>query len=100
MYRDLLEGLIERTRNQKNLEEYQRALSCPSCPKSMEYLWAIFLRLRRRKSQNGFGVPAIEWPDIDAFVRNSRITLTPWEIEIVEELDDLYLASKSGGVQE
>jgi|GEM_PF-6008843 len=35
----------------------------------------------------------IEWPDIDAFVRHSRMPLTPFEIGIVEELDDLFLSS-------
>nr|DAH82774.1 MAG TPA: INTERFERON-BETA, HELICAL CYTOKINE, IMMUNE SYSTEM [Caudoviricetes sp.] len=35
----------------------------------------------------------IEWPDIDAFVRNSGISLCAWEIEVIEDLDDLFLAS-------
>jgi hypothetical protein len=51
--------------------------------------------MRRRKGGTGFGPSPIEWPDIDAFVRHARLDLTPWEVEIVEMLDDLYLAQVS-----
>ena len=36
----------------------------------------------------------IEWPDIDAFVRNTRSSLDPFDIEMIEELDDCYLAAQ------
>lgn len=58
---------------------------------ALEYLWRAFNRLRRRKGGNGFAALPIEWPDIDAFVRNTRFDLAPWEIEIIEDLDDLFL---------
>lgn len=48
--------------------------------------------MRRRKGGSGFGVSPIEWPDIDAFVRQSGVRFAPWEVEIIEALDDLYLA--------
>jgi hypothetical protein len=51
--------------------------------------------LRRRKAASGFGIPALEWPDIDAFLRNSGISLSPWELEIVEALDDVFLSVKN-----
>lgn len=35
----------------------------------------------------------IEWPDIDAFIRRSGVWLSPWEIELIEDLDDLFLRS-------
>lgn len=38
------------------------------------------------------GVKPIEWPDIDAFSRNSGRRYAPWEIEIIEAIDDLYVA--------
>lgn len=37
----------------------------------------------------------IEWPDIDAFVRLSRVSLIPSEIELIEELDDLFRAEQA-----
>lgn len=59
------------------------------------YLWRTFNRIRRRKGGSGFGASPIEWPDIDAFIRNSKFNLAPWEIEIIEMLDDLYMAQQA-----
>lgn len=52
------------------------------------------MRIRRRKG-GGFGLSPIEWPDIDAFVRNSQFNLAPWEIEVVEDLDDMFLIANN-----
>lgn len=35
----------------------------------------------------------ISWADIDAFSRFGGLRLTPWEIEIIETLDDLFIAN-------
>jgi hypothetical protein len=59
------------------------------------YLWRIFNRLRRRVGSNGFGANPITWPDIDAFCRHSRFYLVPWEIEILEMLDNVFLEQQS-----
>ena len=64
-------------------------------PRELAYILKIFNRLRRRKGSNGFGVGPIEWPDIDAFVRNTRVDLKPWEIEVIESLDDLFLLERN-----
>jgi hypothetical protein len=50
-----------------------------------------YYRLRRRKGGNGFGYVPIEWPDIDAFQRNARIEFAPWEVQIIEHLDDIFM---------
>jgi hypothetical protein len=60
-------------------------------PMALDYLWRIFKRIRRRKGGNGFSASPLEWPDLDAFLRLSRLELAPWEIEILEDLDDLFL---------
>jgi len=40
----------------------------------------------------GFSGPQpITWQDIDAFLRRSEIALAPWQIELIERLDDIYL---------
>lgn len=61
-------------------------------PVELSYLWLAFQRLRRRKGSNGYSPLPIEWPDIDAFLRHNNKRLAPWELEIVEMLDDLFLA--------
>ncbi|MER8762895.1 hypothetical protein [Mesorhizobium sp. M0968] len=40
------------------------------------------------------GAAPIEWPDIDAFTRQTNRRLDSWEIEIIEDVDDLYLSAK------
>lgn len=41
------------------------------------------------------GLSPIGWSDIDAFSRRAQVRLAPWEIELIEELDDVYLAHQS-----
>jgi hypothetical protein len=62
----------------------------PEFPHEVAYLWRAYHRIRRRKG-GGFGPAPIEWPDVDAFVRLSRFELAPWEIEIVEAIDDCFM---------
>ena len=37
------------------------------------------------------GPAPIEWPDIDAFLRRSGVHLAPWEIDLLELLDDTWM---------
>lgn len=89
--REILEGLRQRTRDPERRRYYESELECPPFPASLDYLWVAFHRLRRRKGSNGFSASPIEWPDIDAFVRNARLTLSQWEVETIEMLDDAFL---------
>jgi hypothetical protein len=68
----------------------------PPFPKELAYIWKIFVRLSTRRGSNGFGGLPIGWSDIDAFCRLSQTKLHPWEIEIIEDLDALYLAKPEG----
>lgn len=91
----MLEGLLERTRNPLRRAEHEAALECPPFPLELTYLWNAFNRLSARRSSNGFAVSPISWTDIDAFLRRSGLSLAPFEIRIVEDLDDLYRAEQS-----
>lgn len=91
----MLEGLIARTRHLGRRSKYDAELECPPFPSALDYLWRTFHRIRRRKGGNGFSISPIEWPDIDAFCRNARFPLNQWEVEVVEMLDDLFLAQQS-----
>lgn len=83
--------MLRRARNPERRAKYAAELECPPLPRCAVYLWRIFWRIRRRKGSNGFSVSPIEWQDIDAFTRHSRMPLIPWEVEVIEDLDDLYL---------
>lgn len=87
--------MLERARDQGRREYYESELACPPFPIALDYLWTAFRRLARRRSSNGFGYNPISWGDIDAFVRHSKIVLAPWEIEIIEELDDIERSEMS-----
>lgn len=75
----------------------------PPFPEALGYLWRIYLRLRRRTSSGFAGPNPIGWQAIDAFIRRSGIRLSPWEIETIESIDDLFVyrdetaAPKSAG---
>lgn len=69
--------------------QYERQLELPPLPPELMYLWKVYRRLSSRCGSNGFSQNPITWPDIDAFVRNARFPLAPWEIEVIEELDNI-----------
>lgn len=58
------------------------------------------MRVRRRKASGMNGPNPIEWPDIDAFVRHSGEIFEPFEIKMIEGLDDTYLASLASGASD
>jgi hypothetical protein len=73
--------------------ELEAELATPAFPSAIAHVWLAWRRLRRRKSFGMAGHNPIEWPDIDAFMRRTRVKLDPFEIELVEALDDVFLAS-------
>ena len=64
----------------------------PPFPLEMERIWSVFWRLRRRKGGE-HGPAPVEWTDIDAFCRRTGTRLDRFETEMIEMLDDLYLAA-------
>ena len=40
-------------------------------------------------------IPRWEWPDLDAFERHTNQRFFPWEVEILEKLDDLFVAENT-----
>ncbi|KWT70775.1 hypothetical protein APY04_0836 [Hyphomicrobium sulfonivorans] len=66
-------------------------LKQPPFPLALNYLWRSFIRLRGRKGCGFSGAEPITWPEIDAYTRQTRTSFAPWEIELLEELDGLYL---------
>ena len=67
----------------------------PEFPAAVSHVWNAFMRLSARRGSNGFSINPISWPEIDAFVRHARIRLSPWEVRLIEELDDLFRVEMS-----
>lgn len=92
--RENLERRLEQSRRGKKpdkIAEFEAELAMPAFPKEVAYLWTIYHRLRRRISAGFAGPNPVGWQDIDAFVRQTGFPLVPWEVEIIEALDDAFL---------
>jgi hypothetical protein len=89
--------MLKRARSEQHRAEYRARLAGPPFPGELAYLWHIFGRLSCHRANSGFGPAPIGWQDIDAFGRLSRTRLLPWEIEVLEDLDALYLAPPEKG---
>lgn len=76
------------------MAELEAQLAGPPCPAALAYLWRTFLRLSHRRP-SGFGPSPLTWSDIHAFIAASGFRLVPWEIEMIEQLDDLWLAERA-----
>lgn len=51
----------------------------------------MFLRLNARRSA-GFSIDPIAFSEIEAFTRLSGLSLSPFEVRLVEDLDNLFRA--------
>lgn len=63
----------------------------PPCPPHGKYLWNAYRALRNRKAGGLNGANPVEWQDVAAFVRLSGQRFAPWEINIICDIDDVYL---------
>jgi hypothetical protein len=65
----------------------------PPIPSTLKPLWWTFLALHGARSGNGMGINPISFTEIDAWCRLSRVTLDPWEVDVIRLLDNAYLES-------
>lgn len=84
--------MLQRSKDPERRAKYQQELAVPPFPEALKYLWRTFGRMRARAGSTGFGRAPISFAEIDAFVRQTGFRLAPWEVEILEALDDLHLA--------
>jgi hypothetical protein len=92
--RETLTAQLERARRKRavrRVAEIKAELAMPPFPRAAAYIWQAYRRLRRRAAVGFSGPQPIAWSDIDAFLRRSGVWLRPWEIQIIESIDDVYL---------
>lgn len=92
-----MQGKLKRARSDEKQREIEAELAMPPFPDAVGYLWTAYWRIRSRRGGNGWGANPIEWGDIADFVRLSGMHLVPWEVAIIEALDDAWLASHRDG---
>jgi hypothetical protein len=94
-----LERAVENARTEERRRALQEELDGPPAPEGAEHLWDTFMRISTRRGSTGFGAAPLSWSDLDAFVRMTRCPLSPWEIEVIERLDDLFMAEQARAVK-
>lgn len=90
-YREVLQGQLERARTDKRRQEMEEELLMPPFPEAVRYLWNAYWRIRARAGGGETGPQPIRWPDIDAFIRLAGLRFAPWEVRIIEVIDDAWL---------
>lgn len=53
------------------------------------------MRMRRRKGGSGFGPSPLGWADFAGFATMTSISLSTWEVETLELVDDAYMAEEA-----
>lgn len=59
---------------------------------ALSYLWQAWARLRRRTPAGINGPNPITIEAIDAFIRRTGLRLDPGDVQLIEDIDDLYLS--------
>lgn len=67
-----------------------KELDGPQPPEGALYLWDWFTQLHNARG-GGWGPAPISWEAIDAWARRMRVDPRPWELEVIREIDALYL---------
>lgn len=68
----------------------------PEIPDSAEYLWLLFWELNGRRTGSGFGGNPITYADLLAWMNIHGISLTPWEVQTLMELDAEFMSFVNG----
>ena len=71
------------------------ALDIPECPHELEYLWAYFIQMSRKRTVGMASANPLSDAEIMAWERRNRIDLSPFEGECIDDLDSVYLAQGS-----
>lgn len=65
----------------------------PSVPMGLEDLWSWFQELSETRMFSEVGPQPISFTEIDAWSRLNRISLSPYEVEVIRRLDSAQLVA-------
>lgn len=92
----MLQAKLKRARTQEKRRDILEELERPPFPESLGYIWDSYADLRRAKARDAMGnVLPIDFLDLDAFNRLTRMELTPFEVKLLMDLDAIYRRAKS-----
>jgi len=61
------------------------------CPMALTGLWSVFLDLSAGRTSNGFGPNPLTFAEREAYLRLYDTVLSPWEHDLLTQLDLVYL---------
>ena len=89
---------------QEHLEQRKKAtglvapeLVLPPFPNVLEPLWTIFMDIHRGRSYGMNGAEPFRWTDIDAWCRLRSRKLSSGQIDLLLELDSLWVETSQKG---
>lgn len=77
-------------------EQARADLVPPPCPQRYAYLFDWFGELHRQRTYTEHGPTPLGWMDLDAWMRVTQRTPSPWEIRMLSALDDAFFAAQHG----
>lgn len=60
-------------------------------PPALEFIWDWFLKLSQTRSYNMGGPNPITYTEIESFKRLFQLNITDWQIDLITDLDMVYL---------
>jgi hypothetical protein len=63
----------------------------PEIPAGAEYLVALF-HSAGVATQTGMGLIPLSWQEIEAFVKCTQASVTPWELRVIRKMSEAYCA--------
>lgn len=75
----------------KSLDEVEQFNSDALFPDIAAHIWSSFLQLHEGRTYGMSGPNPISYDIIKAWCDLTSITLTPWEIETIKSLDNLWI---------
>lgn len=73
-------------------------LDIPPVPHELAHVWGYFLEMNRKR-QCGMSISPLADSEILAWERRHRISLTPFEGECIDALDEVFLIIASEGAK-
>lgn len=64
-------------------------------PEDGQHVWNWFIDLHKKRGSSGFGAAPLLYTEIRAWGELMRITVEPWEVTAIMEMDDAYLETRA-----
>lgn len=72
----------------------ERLKEAPELPHTLAYVWDWFLDLNSSRQHTMEGEAPISYLEIDAWIRVTRVEVSPWEVALIRRLDKVRFKQK------